>query len=98
MLTGGMRAIGAARRGAARHGATTVEKMLLFVYTGDVVLELEMLGLLIAAEMSCSCPKILLELIPQDELQIGAGAHGGAGHGATRVANADKRSETCWRT
>ncbi|RLN48097.1 hypothetical protein BBJ29_006296 [Phytophthora kernoviae] len=88
------------QRDVELHGIepAVVEKMLLFMYTGDVVLDLEsVLGLLIAAEMyelvalgeMCNgfvlknaddvfCDpqivqlpeKILLELIPQDELQI----------------------------
>ncbi|KAG6615322.1 uncharacterized protein IUM83_15310 [Phytophthora cinnamomi] len=120
MLTGGMRE--SARRDVELHDMepTTVEKMLLFVYTGDVVLELEsVLGLLIAAEMyelealreMCKgfvlqhahevfCDpqvvqlpeKILLELIPQDELQIRELALMEAlvMWGESRVANADK--------
>ncbi|CEG39629.1 Proteins containing BTB/POZ and Kelch domains, involved in regulatory/signal transduction processes [Plasmopara halstedii] len=98
MLTGNMRE--SSLRDVVLHDIepNTVEKMLHFMYTGDVVLNLEsVLGLLIAAEMyelvalreMCKdfvlryahevfCDpqivqlpeKILLELIPQDELQI----------------------------
>ncbi|GMF30207.1 unnamed protein product [Phytophthora fragariaefolia] len=120
MLTGNMRE--SSRRDVELHDIepTIVEKMLLFMYTGDVVLDLEsVLGLLIAAEMyelvalreMCKgfvlkyahevfCDpqivqlpeKILLELIPQDELQIRELALMEAlvMWGESRVANADK--------
>ncbi|GMF32595.1 unnamed protein product [Phytophthora lilii] len=120
MLTGSMRE--SSRRDVELHDIepTIVEKMLMFMYTGDVVLDLEsVLGLLIAAEMyelvalreMCKgfvlkyahevfCDpqivqlpeKILLELIPQDELQIRELALMEAlvMWGESRVANADK--------
>ncbi|EGZ20782.1 hypothetical protein PHYSODRAFT_493300 [Phytophthora sojae] len=120
MLTGNMRE--SSRRDVELHDIepTIVEKMLLFMYTGHVVLDLEsVLGLLIAAEMyelvalreMCKgfvlkyahevfCDpqivqlpeKILLELIPQDELQIRELALMEAlvMWGESRVANADK--------
>jgi hypothetical protein len=120
MLTGSMRE--SSRRDVELHDIepAIVEKMLLFMYTGDVVLDLEsVLGLLIAAEMyelvalreMCKgfvlkyahevfCDpqivqlpeKILLELIPQDELQIRELALMEAlvMWGESRVANADK--------
>ncbi|KAE9339038.1 hypothetical protein PR003_g11227 [Phytophthora rubi] len=120
MLTGNMRE--SSRRDVELHDIepTIVEKMLLFMYTGDVVLDLEsVLGLLIAAEMfelvalreickgfvlkyahEVFCDpqivqlpeKILLELIPQDELQIRELALMEAlvMWGESRVANADK--------
>ncbi|KAH7476310.1 hypothetical protein PRIC1_000318 [Phytophthora ramorum] len=120
MLTGNMRE--SSRRDVELHDIESgiVEKMLLFMYTGDVVLDLEsVLGLLIAAEMyellalreMCKgfvlkyahevfCDpqivqlpeKILLELIPQDELQIRELALMEAlvMWGESRVANADK--------
>ncbi|KAG7393416.1 kelch-like [Phytophthora pseudosyringae] len=120
MLTGNMRE--SSLRDVELHDieANSVEKMLLFMYTGDVVLDLEsVLGLLIAAEMyelvalreMCKgfvlkyahevfCDpqvvqlpeKILLELIPQDELQIRELALMEAlvMWGESRVANANK--------
>ncbi|KAI9905157.1 hypothetical protein PsorP6_013772 [Peronosclerospora sorghi] len=120
MLTGNMRE--SSRRDVELHDIETkiVEKMLVFMYTGDVVLDLEnVLGLLIAAEMyelvalreMCKefvlkhahevfCDpqlvqlpeKILLELIPQDELQIRELALMEAlvMWGESRVATADK--------
>ncbi|KAG3012877.1 hypothetical protein PC121_g16287 [Phytophthora cactorum] len=120
MLTGNMRE--SSRRDVDLHDIEPhiVEKMLLFMYTGDVVLDLEsVLGLLIAAEMyelvalremckgfvlKCAhevfCDpqivqlpeKILLELIPQDDLQIRELALMEAlvMWGESRVANADK--------
>ncbi|CAH0518046.1 unnamed protein product [Peronospora belbahrii] len=120
MLTGNMRE--SSRRDVELHDIepTIVEKMLIFMYTGDVVLDLEsVLGLLIAAEMyelialreTCKgfvlkyahevfCDpqivqlpeKILLELIPQDELQIRELALMEAlvMWGESRVANSDK--------
>ncbi|POM73694.1 hypothetical protein PHPALM_9441 [Phytophthora palmivora] len=120
MLTGNMRE--SSRRDVELHDIEPmiVEKMLLFMYTGDVVLDLEsVLGLLIAAEMyelvalreMCKgfvlkyahevfCDpqivqlpeKILLELIPQDDLQIRELALMEAlvMWGESRVANADK--------
>ncbi|CAH0488369.1 unnamed protein product [Peronospora farinosa] len=120
MLTGNMRE--SSRRDVELYGIepTVVEKMLIFMYTGDVVLDLEsVLGLLIAAEMyelvalreMCKgfvlkyahevfCDpqvvqlpeKILLELIPQDELQIRELALMEAlvMWGESRVANAEK--------
>lgn len=123
MLTGNMRE--SSRRDVELHDieSTIVEKMLVFMYTGDVVLDLEsVLGLLIAAEMyelvalreMCKgfvlkyahevfCDpqivqlpeKILLELIPQDELQIRELALMDAlvMWGESRVANADKPLE-----
>ncbi|ETM02760.1 hypothetical protein L917_00854 [Phytophthora nicotianae] len=120
MLTGNMRE--SSRRDVELHDIepNIVEKMLLFMYTGDVVLDLEsVLGLLISAEMyelialreMCKgfvlkyahevfCDpqivqlpeKILLELIPQDDLQIRELALMEAlvMWGESRVANADK--------
>eukprot|EP00644_Phytophthora_capsici_P007209 jgi/Phyca11/546745/estExt2_Genewise1Plus.C_PHYCAscaffold_220320 len=120
MLTGSMRE--SSRRDVELHDIepNIVEKMLLFIYTGDVVLDLEsVLGLLIAAEMyeltalgeMCKgfvlkyahevfCDpqivqlpeKILLELVPQDELQIRELALMEAlvMWGESRVANSDK--------
>ncbi|KAF4131800.1 BTB/POZ domain-containing protein [Phytophthora infestans] len=120
MLMGNMRE--SSRRDVELHDIepNIVEKMLLFMYTGDVVLDLEsVLGLLIAAEMyelvalreMCKgfvlkyahevfCDpqivqlpeKILLELIPQDELQIRELALMEAlvMWGESRVANANK--------
>ncbi|RLN94596.1 hypothetical protein BBJ28_00006752 [Nothophytophthora sp. Chile5] len=120
MLTGPMRE--SSQREVEIHEieAGIVEKMLLFMYTGEVVLNLEnVLGLLIAAEMyelvalreMCKgfalkhahevfCDpqiiqlpeKLLLELIPQDELQIRELALMEAlvMWGESRVANADK--------
>ncbi|RLN79764.1 hypothetical protein BBJ28_00010715 [Nothophytophthora sp. Chile5] len=120
MLTGPMRE--SSQREVKIHEieAGIVEKMLLFMYTGEVVLNLEnVLGLLIAAEMyelvalreMCKgfalkhahevfCDpqivqlpeKLLLELIPQDELQIRELALMEAlvMWGESRVANADK--------
>uniref|UniRef100_M4BD67 BTB domain-containing protein n=1 Tax=Hyaloperonospora arabidopsidis (strain Emoy2) TaxID=559515 RepID=M4BD67_HYAAE len=120
MLTGSMRE--SSRRDVELHDIefTIVEKMLVFMYTGDVVLDLKsVLGLLIAAEMyelvalreMCKgfvlkyahevfCDpqvvqlpeKILLELIPQDELQIRELALMEAlvMWGESRIANADK--------
>ncbi|CAI5731496.1 unnamed protein product [Peronospora destructor] len=123
MLTGNMRE--SSRRDVELYGIepTVVEKMLVFMYTGDVVLDLgSVLGLLIAAEMyelialreMCKgfvlkyahevfCDpqvvqlpeKILLELIPQDELQIRELALMEAlvMWGESRVANAEKPLE-----
>ncbi|TDH72133.1 hypothetical protein CCR75_004558 [Bremia lactucae] len=98
MLTGNMRESSLRDVELYEVEPAIVQKMLLFMYTGDVVLDLEsVLGLLISAEMyelvalreMCKgfvlkyahevfCDpqivrlpeKILLELIPQDELQI----------------------------
>lgn len=120
MLTGRMRE--SKQRDVQLHDIepVIVEKMLLFMYTGDVVLDLEtVLGLLIAAEMyelvalreMCKAfvlkyahevfcdpqivqlpEKILLELIPQDDLQIRELALMEAlvMWGESRVANATK--------